>query len=868
MAKTRAEIQRAYRERKKAANKDAWLQKERSRINKYYIPADKLTRKERSQRNQKNKIRNRKSRDRKKQIMRALIRRESDNEIETQESGYSSLNEASGSSNRLIVQLPSVRAAARANGGKKARARALARAHKSISLLQKQKANLEKKLNTKRKQIERISRRMKRPLRELNKSEMSPSRITENEVNQLSLTPRRKKSVYRKLLMTNVLVSEIRKSKTSSSTKKRNILHRIVAGKTAQKYRCVNSISKFTGLSRRALLKTRSKSLVTKVEQRRCLSRAIRNTVLEFLGREDNCRIQPGKADVKKGQQTTVLTDYMRNLYQKFIAENTNMKISFSTFCRLRPKHTLLARYISRNACQCLRHQNAAFKVQAMRKIGIKISENPENICLHKNDIKQLFQGVDENVTNVKYKTWKKVDVENKFKKMMVVETEVTLQEFENLVEHEVAEFCEHVNRLREQYKQLKINKDTLADKEAIVQMDFSENYSCRALDEVQTAYWSLTAVTLHPVVIYYKEDNVLKHKSLVIVSDTLVHSAATVHAFIDAIVPELKKYLPDVQRIHYWTDSPSSQYRNRFIFHVLANHRKLYKCDAQWNYFEAGHGKSACDGLGGTTKRLADEACRQGHVMIQNAFDFHKWGQQSSMKEVEFLFVEKSKCEQKQADFANLKVKAVRNTMKLHAITSDPTNTTILRTHETSCYCELCNDKTFCSKWTVEKYENARETNNNGTDEIAVLDKTNNEQHEECEMKAVQKGAQNPKNDHNNLIQEQEPVVENTYPKPSDTSVFDSITIDDFVAAKYDENVYIGKVKAIDRDEGDCQIDFMEKAKELYKWPVKKDLLWVDSDDILVKLNEPLQTGKSRRLFKITDEEKELIGCMIQEKI
>lgn len=58
-----------------------------------------------------------------------------------------------------------------------------------------------------------------------------------------------------------------------------------------------------------------------------------------------------------------------------------------------------------------------------------------------------------------------------------------------------------------------------------------------------------------------------------------------------------------------------------------------------------------------------------------------------------------------------------------------------------------------------------------------------------------------------------------------------------------------------------------MEKAKELYKWPVKKDLLWVDSGEILFKLQEPLQTGKSRRLFKITDEGKELIGCMMQAK-
>lgn len=31
----------------------------------------------------------------------------------------------------------------------------------------------------------------------------------------------------------------------------------------------------------------------------------------------------------------------------------------------------------------------------------------------------------------------------------------------------------------------------------------------------------------------------------------------------------------------------------------------------ARWNYFEVGHGKGPSDGLGGTTKRMADKAVR-----------------------------------------------------------------------------------------------------------------------------------------------------------------------------------------------------------------------------------------------------------------
>lgn len=161
-----------------------------------------------------------------------------------------------------------------------------------------------------------------------------------------------------------------------------------------------------------------------------------------------------------------------------------------------------------------------------------------------------------------------------------------------------------------------------------------------------------------------------------------------------------------------------------------------------------------------------------KGHVMIQNAFEFYKWGQQSSMKEVEFLFVEKAKCEQKQIEFANLKVKAVKHTMKLHAITSDPKDTFILRTHETSCYCELCNDKCFCGKWTVEKYEYARGINSNETEETAMVDVANTEYHIENNMNGTQRDDQAS---HNNSIEDNQPFEGNSDPATSNTSVYDS---------------------------------------------------------------------------------------------
>ncbi|CAG5050094.1 unnamed protein product [Parnassius apollo] len=72
---------------------------------------------------------------------------------------------------------------------------------------------------------------------------------------------------------------------------------------------------------------------------------------------------------------------------------------------------------------------------------------------------------------------------------------------------------------------------------------------------------------------------------------------------------------VPHLTKIHFSSDSPSSQYRNRFIFYMMSklkdqiSNLKIIK----WNYQEAGHGKGAPDGIGAVAKRTADNYLRLG---------------------------------------------------------------------------------------------------------------------------------------------------------------------------------------------------------------------------------------------------------------
>lgn len=398
----------------------------------------------------------------------------------------------------------------------------------------------------------------------------------------------------------------------------------------------------------------KSKVYRPKKEVRRCLSKEVEDACIAFMKREDNSRMMPGKADAKKTdegkkEQSVVLTDYLHNLHLKFLAEHPELKVSLSTFCRLRPKNVLLANFISRNAWLCLKHQNMALKINAARKEGMtSLNRNPD-LLLDK--METLEEALDDLPPSLEYKTWKRVAIKEGDKdvhKMRVVDIRATKEEFISVMMKEANEFCDHVKRVKAQYQELRNLKQNLPVHECIIQMDFAENFSCRSMDEVQTAYWNQTSVTLHPSVVYFSEDGSLKHKSVVVVSDDMHHSPGTVLAFLDDLMPKVCEIDPAMKKVHYWTDSPSSQYRNSFIFDTLARHEELYGMTSTWNYFESGHGKGPYDGLGGTTKRLADEAIKQGKAVIQDARDFYRWCITSSLTpKVDFLFVEADTCEE-----------------------------------------------------------------------------------------------------------------------------------------------------------------------------------------------------------------------------
>ena len=161
--------------------------------------------------------------------------------------------------------------------------------------------------------------------------------------------------------------------------------------------------------------------------------------------------------------------------------------------------------------------------------------------------------------------------------------------------------------------------KENLPSNQAIILLDFAENYSFIAQDPVEGYHWNNSQATLHPFVVYYRdeEDQKLKVINYCVLSDCLQHNASSVHFFQYVVLQNLKESFPNLNCCIYFSDGAPNQYQ---YFKNIANlnyHYTDYELKADWHSLTTSHGKSPCDGIGGTVKFLIARASLQNTPML-----------------------------------------------------------------------------------------------------------------------------------------------------------------------------------------------------------------------------------------------------------
>ena len=113
--------------------------------------------------------------------------------------------------------------------------------------------------------------------------------------------------------------------------------------------------------------------------------------------------------------------------------------------------------------------------------------------------------------------------------------------------------------------------KENLPTNNAVILLDFAENYSYIAQDAAQGYHWNNSQATLHPFVVYCRgeEDQQMKVINYCVLFDYLKHNASTVHSFQYVVLQNLKGRLPNLKCCIYFSDRAPNQY---IYFKNIAN--------------------------------------------------------------------------------------------------------------------------------------------------------------------------------------------------------------------------------------------------------------------------------------------------------
>ena len=96
-----------------------------------------------------------------------------------------------------------------------------------------------------------------------------------------------------------------------------------------------------------------------------------------------------------------------------------------------------------------------------------------------------------------------------------------------------------------------------------------------------------------------------------VLCSDELNHDKNTIFFYNSYIINYLKSKRLIFNMVHYWSDGPSSQFKNQYNFTNLLLHQMNHGMSADWNFFMTSNRKKENDSAGRDVKNAGERFCR-----------------------------------------------------------------------------------------------------------------------------------------------------------------------------------------------------------------------------------------------------------------
>jgi len=379
------------------------------------------------------------------------------------------------------------------------------------------------------------------------------------------------------------------------------------------------------------------------------LSLETTSAVKTFYERDDISMQTPGIKNVmtirfdsgmKQKMQTRYLTSSVMEVYSLFKKENPSVKVGKSKFAELRPKHVLLNSKVPQNICLCKYHENFISAVDILHKncpaVPSYSHDLPEKLictpaseqcwfnqcdkCKYGNGLRNICNMQEDTDQLITWYVWKN-DGDGRLTKVVEEGSASDLVTYLCSITPQFLEHCYVKRHQADMYKKQREAAETSWSEEAaLLQVDFSENYTCMYQDEIQSAHWQQSQVSLFTAAIWYAG----KLHPTVIVTDNTIHAKETVVAYIRKLLLLVKARAPaSLKTVHIWSDGPASQFKNRYIAAALVTLQKMTGLQIQWNFFATSHGKGPVDGIGGSVKRHVWLAVKSRKHVVTNASTF-----------------------------------------------------------------------------------------------------------------------------------------------------------------------------------------------------------------------------------------------------
>ncbi|KAM7292195.1 uncharacterized protein ISCGN_025437 [Ixodes scapularis] len=337
---------------------------------------------------------------------------------------------------------------------------------------------------------------------------------------------------------------------------------------------------------------------------------------------------------MKDGEQQAVVKRYMtrsiREAYKLFKKANPDSKLGLTKFYSLRPKwvklnpdQTVCACVCCTNFDLCLSALNSVReeKITAEGIVALCLCPDSTPNCLRgeckkcpsidRLSLQELQLVPDE---EIRFCTWENGNLVNK-----TADSNAFLKEMQKWA----TRFSTHDFIRRSQREAVRIEKSKVTTRHIVMNFDFAENWTVTLPHEMQEHHWHKRQISVFTCVASTSQGL----KCFGVVCEDLCHDTAHAVLALRCIEDWLENNIPVYTSLTYISDGAPAHFKNRF---QLYEFQRAGLPKVKWVFSASGHGKSACDGVGGLLKHQAtvhnlrlpvDEA-------IQKSTDFvHKVG-------------------------------------------------------------------------------------------------------------------------------------------------------------------------------------------------------------------------------------------------